>query len=208
VRHDLNGDCNEQEGRIRIRLSCSLERNFMDKLNFYTVDYEYVKFLQNAEQEQRGFSRVPNVEYSEKCKPKFLCGVVLLVNKMEYYVPVTSYKQQKPDNFLIKANNGNITSSLRFNYMFPIPKELITERTIAEEPDRTYRALLAQELRYCIANQNIIKYLAERTYKRVKLGLDKGLVTNSCAFKLLEVKCKEYQMYSTDLRIYPQNYET
>jgi hypothetical protein len=27
----------------------------MDKLNFYTVDYEYVKFLQNAEQEQRGF---------------------------------------------------------------------------------------------------------------------------------------------------------
>ena len=49
----------------------------MDKLNFYTVDFEYVKFLKEAEQEYRGFSRVPNVEYGEQRKPKFLCGIVL-----------------------------------------------------------------------------------------------------------------------------------
>ena len=43
----------------------------MDKLNFYTVD----------------------LEYGENRKPKFLCGVVLQVNNVDYYVPVTSYKQ-------------------------------------------------------------------------------------------------------------------
>lgn len=78
----------------------------MDKLNFYTVDLRYVNFLKNAEQEKRGFSRVPNMDYGTQRKPKFLCGVVLQVNSINYYVPVTSYKQQKPDNFLIKAANG------------------------------------------------------------------------------------------------------
>ena len=37
----------------------------MDKLDFYTVNEDYVKFLQDAESEKRGFSRVPNMAYSE-----------------------------------------------------------------------------------------------------------------------------------------------
>lgn len=164
----------------------------MDKLNFYTVDLDYVNFLKQAEHEKRGFSRIPNMEYSEKHKPKFLCGVVLQVNDNDYYVPVTSYKQQKPDNFLIKADNGQVVSSLRFNYMFPIPKGLTSVRSILGESDRSYRALLSQELRYCIKNQEKIQYLAERTYKRVLLGKDQGLVVNSCDFSLLELKCAEY----------------
>lgn len=164
----------------------------MENLNFYTVDLDYVNFLKKSEQEKRGFCRVPNMEYGDSRKPKFLCGIVLKVNQMDYYVPVTSYKQQKSDNFLIKADNGQVTSSLRFNYMFPIPQKLITERTITNEPDRSYRALLSQELRYCITNQETIHYLAERTHKRVILGKDYGLVVNSCDFLFLEQKCREY----------------
>ena len=164
----------------------------MDKLNFYTVDLRYVNFLKNAEQEKRGFSRVPNMDYGTQRKPKFLCGVVLQVNSMNYYVPVTSYKQQKPDNFLIKAANGQVVSSLRFNYMFPVPDQLISVRIIADEPDRAYRALLSQELRYCIKNQGTIQHLAERTYKRVLLGKDLGLVANSCDFRLLEQTYSSY----------------
>jgi len=164
----------------------------MDKLNFYTVDFDYVKYLQEAEKQSRGFSRVPNMKYTKGHKRKFLCGVMLCVNGIDYYVPVTSYKQQKPDNFLVMADNGKVVSSLRFNYMFPIPKELATVHVISEEPDRAYRALLAQELRCCIKNQTTIQRLAERTYKRVLLGKDKGLVVNSCDFMLLEKKHQEY----------------
>lgn len=162
------------------------------KLNFYTVDLSYVDYLKDAECKHRGFSRVPNMEYGDKRKPKFLCGVVLQVGGKDYYVPVTSYTQQKPDNFLIRAANGQVTSSLRFNYMFPVPKELVSERTIAKEPDRAYRALLAQELQYCIKNQEEICRLAERTYKRVLLGKNPGLVHNSCDFRLLERACSLY----------------
>ena len=165
----------------------------MDKLNFYTVDYDYVKYLQKSENKIRGFSRVPNMEYAKVYKQKFLCGVVLQVNDIDYYVPVTSYKQQKPDNFLITADNGQIVSSLRFNYMFPVPKELTSVHVISAEPDRAYRTLLAQELRCCIKNQAIIQKLAERTYKRVLLGKDAGLVVNSCDFRLLEQKYRRYK---------------
>lgn len=164
----------------------------MDKLNFYTVDPDYVRHLKDSETEKRGFSRVPNMEYGEKYKPKFLCGVVLEVNGFDYYVPVSSFKMQKPDNFLIVAKNGSTVSSLRFNYMFPIPKDLITPLSINAEPDLKYRALLSQELRYCIKNQEQILALATRTYKRVMLGKDLGLVANSCDFALLEDKCQQY----------------
>lgn len=135
---------------------CSCGKVNMDKLNFYTVDLQYVQFLRNMETEKQGFSHIPNMDYSNKRKPKFLCGIVLQINNMDYYVPVTSYKQQKPDNFLIKTPKGQVVSSLRFNYMFPVPAELISVRIIASEPDSAYRALLSQELRYCIKNQETV----------------------------------------------------
>ncbi len=164
----------------------------MSCLNFYTVDKDYVQALQNAEAKQRGFSRVPNMSYDADKKPKFLCGIVLKIHDMDYYVPVSSFKDQKPDNFVIFANNGKAVSSLRFNYMFPVPRNLVTERIIRTEPDVSYRNLLFQELRYCIRNQQTIQQLAERTYRRVLLGFDAGLVVNSCDFNLLEQECRNY----------------
>ena len=164
----------------------------MENLNFFTVDLAYVNFLKEAEIKKRGFSRVPNMEYGKDRKKKFLCGVVLEVNGQDYYVPVTSFKIQKPDNFLIYAESGRVVSSLRFNYMFPVPKELVSVRRVATEPDQAYRRLLLQELQYCIKNQEEIRRLAARTYKRVLLGKNPGLVANSCDFLLLEELCWAY----------------
>ena len=164
----------------------------MENLDFFVVNSAYAAYLQNAESAVRGFSRVPNMDYGDSRKQKFLCGVVLKINDVDYYVPVTSYKIKKPDNFLICADNGSVVSSLRFNYMFPVPADAITRRIIDTESDVKYKALLSQELRYCIKNQDEIRHLAERTYKRVLLGKDPGLVINSCDFKLLELKCNEW----------------
>ena len=169
----------------------------MRKLDFYTIDLAYVSYLKQAELAKRGFSRVPNMEYGKERKQKFLCGVVLSVNDVEYYVPVSSFKEQKPDNFLIRADNGKVVSSLRFNYMFPIPIGLASVRRIADEPDLAYRRLLAQELRYCIRHQEQIQKLAERTHRRVLLGKNPGLVLNSCDFGLLEESCKSWEKDNT-----------
>ena len=164
----------------------------MENLNFFTVNLAYVDYLRKAEISTRGFSRVPNMDYGTQRKPKFLCGIVLQVNEKDYYVPVSSFKEQKPDNFLIRAANGKVVSSLRFNYMFPVPRNLVSERPISTEPDRAYRSLLAQELEYCIKHQDDIRKLATRTYKRVLGGYNPGLIANSCDFQLLEKACLNY----------------
>lgn len=163
-----------------------------NNLDFYYVDSNYVQFLQQAEIEKRGFSRVPNVNYGPNCKPKFLCGIVFNVNGIPYYVSVSSFQVQKPDNFIICGHNGAPVASLRFNYMFPVPQSLLTLRQISNEPDAAYRSLLAQERRYCIQKQADIQKKAQRTYKRVLLGKDIGLVQNSCDFQLLETKYHEW----------------
>lgn len=163
-----------------------------NNLDFYYVDSNYVQFLQQAEIEKRGFSRVPNVNYGPNHKPKFLCGIVFEVNGIPYYVSVSSFKVRKPDNFIIYGHNGAPVASLRFNYMFPVPQSLLTLRQISNEPDAAYRSLLAQERRYCIQNQVDIRKKAQRTYKRVLLGKDIGLVQNSCDFQLLETKYHEW----------------
>ena len=164
----------------------------MERLNFYTVPLNYVEYLKQSEIASRGFSRVPNMDYGNQRKQKFLCGIVLQIHEKDYYVPVTSFKEQKPDNFLIRAANGEVVGSLRFNYMFPVPKQIVTERSIVAEPDRAYRALLAQELAYCQRNQDEIRRLAARTYRRVIGGYNPGLVANSCDFLLLEQASLNY----------------
>lgn len=106
----------------------------MENLNFYTVPLDYVEYLQKAELHKRGFTRVPNLEYGKERNQKFLCGIVLRINEMDYYVPVSSYKIQKADNFLICEKDGHAVSSLRFNYMFPVPRNLVKVRRIFLEP--------------------------------------------------------------------------
>lgn len=194
MRCGLNSSLNGKGGWETIFLFALRKGKEMQKLNFYTISLDYVSYLKKEEESRRGFSRVPNMDYGDKRKPKFLCGIVLQVNGMDYYVPVSSYKQKKPDNFLIEDRNGRILASLRFNYMFPIPKGLAIERIISKEPDLAYRALLSQELRFCIKNQEQIQKLAARTYRRVILGKDPGLVKNSCDFVFLEEASKKWTL--------------
>ena len=164
----------------------------MNVLNFYTVKNEYVLHLQNKELLSRGFTRVPNIDYGKDRNEKFLCGIVLTVQEWNYFVPVTSFKEERPDNFLIFAENQKVVSSLRFNYMFPVPLNQIKIRNINDISDKRYKALVAQELKYCRKNAALIQKKAERTYKRVLLGKDIGLVHNSCDFLLLEEACNMY----------------
>jgi hypothetical protein len=56
-----------------------------------------------------------------------------------------------------------------------------------------YKRLVIQEWSFCNSNREHIYALAERTYRRVLLGKNKGLVANSCDFLFLEQKCREYE---------------
>lgn len=164
-----------------------------EKLFFYIADTVYIDYLRKEEESKRGFSRVPKLNYAPNQKRKFFCGVVLNVNDFDYFVPVSSYKKQERDNFLICNTNGQVLSSLRFNYMVPISLSVLSLLDIKNEPDQLYKSLLEEEYQYCNQHKDNILRLASRTYKRVLLGKDLGLVHNSCDFKFLEEKCLEYQ---------------
>ncbi len=96
-------------------------------INFYNVDLKYVDFFKRYETEKRGFTRVPNVNYHSG-NNKFFYGTVLAVNKINYFVPVSSKSHSKQDDLLIRAKNRPelIYGTLRFAYMIPIPKECLS----------------------------------------------------------------------------------
>lgn len=162
-------------------------------LSFYYVNKDYIDYLQNIEKESRGFTHVPNMEYPNR-EQKFICGVILEIRGIQYYVPVTSYTQQQDDNILIevpKDTHKPIKGSLRFNYMFPAPPECVTELKIANE-DVKRRSLLNKELNFVLNNETRIRNRARQTYSKVINKVNRQIVTNSCDFKLLEDACKKY----------------
>ena len=161
-------------------------------LSFYDIDKDYVKYLQKEEMNERGFTKVPNIEYPGNL-PKFICGVVLDVHEYKYYVPVSSYKMQKPDNILINIESeryNKVKGALRFNYMFSVPDECIKERIIADDPNNI---LLNLEWKFCNENEIRIRNKAKQTYSKVINKVNPSIVNNSCDFKLLERLCAEYQ---------------
>lgn len=158
-------------------------------LSFYYPDKEYVEELQKTEIEKRGFTHVPNMKYDESKKPKFVCGIVLEIGDISYCVPVTSYTKKQKDNILIEVKEDRerpIKGSLRFNYMFPVPKEYLNKINFEEEETAWYRKLLKEEYTFCKINEMKIRSKAKQTYKKVIHKYSENIVKNSCDFKLLE----------------------
>lgn len=162
-----------------------------NKLDFYFINDEYISFLSKTEIESRGFSRVPIFQYGEHRKQKFMIGIILKINNFNYFAPISSSCVQYKNNILIKSN-GAVVSSIRFNYMFSVPKSEIQKAIFSNVSNSSYKNLLINELNYCREKEVEIFKLAFSTYKAVLLGKNLGLVNNSCDFKLLEQKCLEY----------------
>ena len=164
-------------------------------MEFYFVDNDYVKYLQDYEISKRGFTRVPNMDYPEKNKQKFVFGSVLNINSHFYFVPVTSYNIQKSENICIPSpfNPKVFSSSIRFNYMFPVPKECLTLFDFSEIEDINYFRLVLHEYHYLKALKKDVESKAFETYKKITDKIcSKNLISNSCDFKILETACDEY----------------
>ena len=167
----------------------------MQALSFYDVQENYVEYLKNVEIEARGFTCVPNIVYGDS--RKFLCGIVLVVNECNYYVPLTSSKSKYSESILIEFPNdkhNKIKGSLRFNYMFPVPESCIRERIIKNESDVKRRQFLNAQFQFCIKNTQRILNQAKRTHHIVTKKLNPSLLRNSCDFSLLEQACQQFAL--------------
>lgn len=167
------------------------------ELYFYYIDGQYIDFLKKYEKARRSFTCVPNSSYWNT--NKFTFGAVLEVNKINYFVPVSSYSKEQEDVILMtdkfaksKAQQYKVLGSLRFAYMIPAPNNCIKKLDIKQMPTENSRIHVAKELAYCRRNRDKIKKQAQKTYERVINKVDPDLIKHSCDFKLLEQAYAEY----------------
>ena len=175
------------------------------KISFYYVDDEYIKYLKNVEIAERGFTTIPNMEYH--VHDKFVYGIVMTINYVDYYVPFSHYDKQQEDNILIIVDyhkKKKVAGSLRFNYMFPVPKRCLTPVDFSVfEKDR--EILLRKEYKSCLSMLSRIQKRAIKTYNRVIEGNDDELIKNSCLFSILEDACMKYTCILNNLDTQPSN---
>ena len=87
-------------------------------LKFYDINENYVRYLQTID------DQVPNIHYSTN--NKFVCGVVLNINGVDYYAPI-SHTTKKYQTSLLIYNESIPISSIRFSFMIPAYDEVLTE---------------------------------------------------------------------------------
>lgn len=164
-------------------------------MDFYRINEDYNRYLQNYEKENRGVTKVPNIRYTDR--NKFTSGAVLQVNGMNYYVSVSSFDKKQEANILIRVpgDEKEIKGSLRFNYMIPVPEECIERLIIKDVEDEKYRLLLNKEYQFCMDNAERIQKKANKIYEMVTTNRKQKLTDNSCAFSILEQGYREYVEY-------------
>ncbi|MBK5239827.1 type III toxin-antitoxin system ToxN/AbiQ family toxin [Clostridium sp.] len=153
----------------------------MCNLKFYEIDIDYVKYLKIFDRQ------VPDLEYQSN--NKFSCGIVYTINEFDYFAPVSSFKVKQKTNFVIKDNNEAI-SSIRFCFMFPVPKDKY-KLCDFNSKKQTYKDLVNAEYEYCKSNVTEIQTLAEKVYK-IGSNRNHPLAYTCCDFKLLERTMQDY----------------
>lgn len=165
------------------------------KIGFYYVDEQYITHLKSAEIEHRGFTTVPNTIYANR--QKFFYGMVMEVNNIPYYVPISHKTTAKEHSIVITIDNHNRrekTGSMRFNYMIPVPRQCIKMLDLKDTKQFTEneRIRIERELKFCKSKLSTIRKLAEKTYQQVLRGSNAELSKNSCDFSTLE---EAYRLY-------------
>lgn len=154
-------------------------------LKFYDIDENYIQFLKTIDRQ------VPNVKYDSN--NKFVCGVVLEINGVKYYAPI-SHKTDKQQTNLQIFDNGIPISTIRFSFMIPAFDDVLTYKDFKKvaKLDKNYANLLQAEYDYCSYHVQDIKDKALCVYK---IGCNKNHRLNytCCDFKKLEEHYMEYK---------------
>lgn len=186
-----------------------------EKFGFYTVDLEYLRYLNAVDNEVR-FSEERHYE----TKP-FL-GILIMVGNYPYFVPLSSRKPRhaKMDNVgrdyyliyeripqsarreqdIVKPISASeclrILSLLDIRKMIPIPDGAYHPIIFDDVPDARYRSLLAKEFSFCRSiKEGLLEKVAavyhhQKSTGRVHFGY--------CNFSALEAACDQYQNRQAD----------
>lgn len=157
-------------------------------LEMFNIDSKYVDYLASC---------APHLFRNRKvCQNngrKYI-GVVLKVNQMHYYAPLSSYKEKHhrmPE--MVDFKKIKNMAVLNLNDMFPVPDNCFKRVDIPGTKNPRYRNLLMNEYRVIRSRQAEIKRDAIIVYNhKIKYGDSTKLARRCLDFKLLEEKCMAY----------------
>jgi len=152
-------------------------------LNFYEVDYDYIKHLKEVD------DKVPDIKYGEN--DKFFCGVVTEVNGFKYFAPITSFVGKQQTNLLIYNSKNEKIASIRFCFMIPVDEKYLKVKSIKQVSNEFYKKLLSTELSFCRKNKTRIQNAAKRVYA-YGTNPNHPQYDNCCNFKELETRAEKY----------------
>lgn len=162
----------------------------MEKLNFYKVNENYVKYIGQ-------FDNRVTKSYDEKARRPFI-GIVLNIKGVLYFAPFTSPKKKhltmKNTIDFLKVDEGKL-GAINFNNMIPIPMEQCIKIDVENEKNEEYKTLLHKQIKWCNEKKNveIIRNKAKNLYEKVlNKKVPEGIIARCCDFKLLEEKSKQY----------------
>lgn len=154
-------------------------------IRFYDIDQDYVNYLKTIDRQ------IPNIHYSSN--NKFVCGIVLDINDVQFYAPI-SHNTQKFQTSMIIYDGMKPMSSIRFSFMLPATENVLTVKDFKEiaKIDQHYADVLAAEYKFCVRYEDAIRKKALAVYN---IGCNKNHRLNftCCDFKKLEEKYLLYK---------------
>jgi protein AbiQ len=161
-------------------------------MKFYNIEDDYILFLRNYD---------TKVAENKKVSRPYI-GIVLEINGIKYYAPLTSpkpkHKNMKNGKDFRKISQGQY-GAINFNNMIPVPDSALLIIDIENEPDPKYRRLLQNQYKAIKADRKSIEKTAENLRNLIlteeeKLGsYDMKIKARCCNLKLLETVYVKYK---------------
>ena len=173
-------------------------------MRLYSVTDEYIKYLRKFD------NRVYNNKEDKRTVMRKYLGIVLKINQLNYYIPMSSPKNSDYKNNEIRKsiipiiriisyeeidNIPVLKGTLRISNMIPVPDSELILYEPKNENNKNYKILIEKKLEFIGKNEDIIKKYANILYKQKINGYDVSYIKNIVDFRLLEEKCIEYKKY-------------
>ena len=163
----------------------------MESIKLYEVDRRYIDYL--APLAEHLFHNKTSSQQNER---KYI-GIVLTVNSMNYFAPLSSFKPKHKEmqerlDFIKVKDYAVIT----LNNMFPVPESSFSYADIGREKNPKYKSLLLAEYRYIKSIQDRIRKNAAALYRHKQCNGDSTPLAKRCNdFAVLEKACECYKMH-------------
>lgn len=171
-------------------------------MKLYAITDKYINYLRQFD------SKVYDNKEDKRTVMRKYLGIVLIINDINYYIPMSSPKKSDyKDNKIRKSivpivrivsneeidNIPVLKGTLRISNMIPVPDSELILYEPKLEKNQNYKILVEKELEFIDKNEDMIKKYASIIYNQKNNGYAVSYIDNVVDFKLLEEKCREYK---------------